>query len=125
MFNPTRRNIFKACLAGAVVSPFSNLAAASTASAKTCVNTDVKSGAKQGAKPVWGQGIEGQRKADLGNGTYLNPIIAGDHPDPTILKDGELGTHWPSLAKKYWHCVGTGFVQTQQSLLHLHSCRTR
>ena len=34
-------------------------------------------------------GIEGQRRADLGNGTYLNPIVAGDHPDPTVLKDGE------------------------------------
>ena len=33
-------------------------------------------------------GIEGQRVADLGNGTYLNPIVAGDHPDPTVLKDG-------------------------------------
>ena len=27
--------------------------------------------------------------ADLGNGTYLNPIVAGDHPDPSILKDGD------------------------------------
>ena len=36
----------------------------------------------------WNTGIEGQRKADLGDGTFLNPIIAGDHPDPTILKDG-------------------------------------
>jgi len=36
----------------------------------------------------WARGIEGQRKADLGNGTYLNPIMAGDHPDPSILKDG-------------------------------------
>ena len=34
------------------------------------------------------RGIEGQRKADLGNGFYLNPIMAGDHPDPSILKDG-------------------------------------
>jgi xylan 1,4-beta-xylosidase len=33
---------------------------------------------------------DGQRSADLGNGTYLNPIVAGDHPDPTILKDGEV-----------------------------------
>jgi len=32
---------------------------------------------------------DGLRCADLGNGTYLNPIIAGDHPDPTILKDGD------------------------------------
>jgi len=34
-------------------------------------------------------GIEGQRRADLGNGTYINPIVAGDHPDPTVLKDGD------------------------------------
>lgn len=38
---------------------------------------------------TWAQGIEGQRKADLGDGTFLNPIFAGDHPDPSILKDGE------------------------------------
>ncbi len=37
----------------------------------------------------WATGIEGQRKADLGDGTYLNPILPGDHPDPTILKDGD------------------------------------
>jgi xylan 1,4-beta-xylosidase len=36
----------------------------------------------------WGRGFDGQRKADRGDGTYLNPIMAGDHPDPTILKDG-------------------------------------
>lgn len=36
----------------------------------------------------WSPGFEGQRKADLGDGTFLNPIMAGDHPDPTILKDG-------------------------------------
>jgi len=38
---------------------------------------------------TWGRGIEGQRKADLGDGTFLNPILAGDHPDPSILKDGD------------------------------------
>ena len=37
----------------------------------------------------WARGIEGQRKADLGNGTFLNPILRGDHPDPSILKDGD------------------------------------
>jgi PelA/Pel-15E family pectate lyase len=37
----------------------------------------------------WGRGIEGQRIADLGNGYYLNPIVSGDHPDPSILKDGD------------------------------------
>ena len=37
---------------------------------------------------TWARGAEGQRRADLGNGSYLNPILAGDHPDPSILKDG-------------------------------------
>ncbi len=37
---------------------------------------------------TWAKGVEGQRKADLGDGTFLNPILAGDHPDPSILKDG-------------------------------------
>jgi xylan 1,4-beta-xylosidase len=36
----------------------------------------------------WARGVEGQRKADLGNGFFLNPIMPGDHPDPTVLKDG-------------------------------------
>ena len=40
------------------------------------------------APATWARGIEGQRKADLGNGLFLNPIMAGDHPDPTVLKDG-------------------------------------
>jgi len=38
----------------------------------------------------WARGHEGQRKADLGNATFLNPIMAGDHPDPSILKDGDV-----------------------------------
>ncbi len=37
---------------------------------------------------TWARGVEGQRKADLGNGFYLNPIVAGDHPDPSILREG-------------------------------------
>jgi len=38
---------------------------------------------------TWARGVEGQRKADLGTGYFLNPIVAGDHPDPSILKDGD------------------------------------
>ena len=38
---------------------------------------------------TWARGIEGQRKADLGDGTFLNPILSGDQPDPSILKDGD------------------------------------
>jgi beta-xylosidase len=41
------------------------------------------------ARVAWAEGFEGQRRADLGNGLYLNPIMAGDHPDPSILKDGD------------------------------------
>jgi xylan 1,4-beta-xylosidase len=37
----------------------------------------------------WGKGFEGQRKADLGNGRFLNPVFAGDHPDPALLRDGD------------------------------------
>jgi xylan 1,4-beta-xylosidase len=37
----------------------------------------------------WARGIENQRRADLGEGRYLNPILAGDHPDPTIIRDGD------------------------------------
>ncbi len=73
MATTSRRGIFQTLLAGAAMAPFSAVAA-STDEAVT--------------QPTWGRGIEGQRKADLGNGTYLNPIIPGDHPDPTILKDG-------------------------------------
>src|SRR5690606_12754087 len=56
----------------------------------------------------WDSGIEGQRKADLGNGAFLNPIVAGDHPDPTILKDG--GDYYMMVSSFYsypglviWH----------------------
>lgn len=38
--------------------------------------------------PGWARGAEGQRKADLGNGSYLNPILPGDRPDPSVLKMG-------------------------------------
>jgi xylan 1,4-beta-xylosidase len=44
--------------------------------------------AEMGAK-TWGEGPEGERRADLGNGWYRNPILPGDYPDPSILKDGD------------------------------------
>ena len=66
---------FKTLLAGTAA-----ITAASATSAATCT--------PPAARPAWGRGVEGQRQADLGNGYYQNPIIAGDHPDPTILKDG-------------------------------------
>jgi xylan 1,4-beta-xylosidase len=36
----------------------------------------------------WKRGFDNQRIADLGDGHFLNPLIAGDRPDPAILKDG-------------------------------------
>lgn len=42
---------------------------------------------KTAAMSLWSKGVEGQRRADLG-ATYLNPIVAGDRPDPSILRMG-------------------------------------
>jgi xylan 1,4-beta-xylosidase len=80
MLDITRRNIFKACLAGAAASPLTFIGGTQAA---PCTPTVAP------LRPQWARGIEGQRKADLGNGTFLNPILAGDHPDPTVLKDGD------------------------------------
>jgi len=66
----SRRDAFKTALVGAAAIQLPASAAAATREAH------------------FGVGIEGQRKADLGNGTFRNPIVPGDHPDPTILKDG-------------------------------------
>jgi xylan 1,4-beta-xylosidase len=38
--------------------------------------------------PRWGRGLDNQRIADRGDGTFLNPVVAGDRPDPAILKVG-------------------------------------
>ena len=38
--------------------------------------------------PGYKRGFDNQRIADLGDGRFLNPLLAGDHPDPAILKDG-------------------------------------
>ena len=73
-----RRNLFKGALAG-------GLASALPARGALADSADRSPGpARQ-----WGVGAEGQRKADLGNGLFQNPVVAGDHPDPTILKDGD------------------------------------
>jgi xylan 1,4-beta-xylosidase len=43
----------------------------------------------QRSTPTYRRGFDNQRIADLGNGTFLNPLMAGDHPDPTIMRDGK------------------------------------
>jgi xylan 1,4-beta-xylosidase len=37
----------------------------------------------------WARGIG---NAGLGSGTYLNPIMPGDHPDPSILRTATTTT---------------------------------
>ncbi len=87
MVDASRRTLFTSLLAGAAAAPF-----AVGADAHPSKKGATKKAAAQKTtveKPVaWGTGIEGQRRADLGDGTYRNPILPGDHPDPTILKDG-------------------------------------
>src|ERR1044071_8789790 len=58
---------------------------AATAAAPAAANATSGHGA---AVTGWGRGIEGQRKSDRGDGTFLNPIMSGDHPDPSLIRVG-------------------------------------
>jgi len=51
---------------------------------------------------------ENQRRADLGNGFYLNPILGGEYPDPSVVRVGEdyYLTHTPGRGMPgllIWH----------------------
>lgn len=70
---PTRRQTLVLALAGA------GLTLPGRAAAGDCPSPAL----------AWTPGIEGQRRADLGNGRYINPVLAGDRPDPNVLKDGD------------------------------------
>ncbi len=37
---------------------------------------------------VVSRGFDAQAKPDLGNGTFVNPVLSGDRPDPAVLQDG-------------------------------------
>ncbi|RST31317.1 xylan 1,4-beta-xylosidase [Sphingomonas ginkgonis] len=83
----SRREALKLWLAGAVGMP-----AMTSRAAAASLNDDLASAQETscGQSVVqWPRGIEGQRKADLGDGRYLNPVLAGDYPDPSVLKDGD------------------------------------
>lgn len=84
----TRREAIKMALAGTVSLPLM----VRTADAKVG-QQDSRAAWQETScgqqSPEWPRGIEGQRKADLGNGKYLNPILSGDYPDPSVLKDGD------------------------------------
>lgn len=76
-----RREAMKLALAGALGLPVAAAAADADGSARDAPASPTG--------PAWSRGIEGQRKADLGDGRFLNPVLPGDYPDPTILKDGD------------------------------------
>ncbi len=85
MTRTTRRDAFKFGFGAAAVS---SLAISGHASATPGSSPEGISPAVPIAK--YRRGIEGQRKADQDNGRLLNPVLAGDHPDPSILKDGDI-----------------------------------
>jgi beta-xylosidase len=62
------------------------LAGGATALAPRMANAAAAPG--PGKPDLWKRGIDNQRVADLGDGRFLNPVLAGDHPDPAVLKDG-------------------------------------
>ena len=88
------------------------------------------------ASSAGGPGFDGQRIADQRNGTYLNPIFAGDHPDPTILRDGDdyYLTHssfesspglliWHSRDLLNWQPVGPAVTTPLGSLFAVDLCK--
>ena len=78
----TRREALRLALASAGMTALPGEAVAASKGGR------VSGPAGQAPAGQWRQGIEGQRRADLGNGRFLNPVLAGDRPDPNILKDG-------------------------------------
>ena len=80
----TRRDLMRSALAAGEAGAGLTNSRGAEAAAQTTVGTCRRDA------PVWPRGPEGQRIADLGDGTFLNPIVAGDRPDPTILKDGDV-----------------------------------
>ena len=76
----SRRRFLQSSAAGAAIAALQRQALAEPAKHSI--------GSQQNSAPEATNGGEDQRHADLGNGEYLNPILAGDHPDPSILKDG-------------------------------------
>ncbi|GAA6186643.1 family 43 glycosylhydrolase [Aliiglaciecola sp. NS0011-25] len=79
MMDKNRRNFMTHSGAAIALLPFAAANAAPSKGEASC----------QMNLPQWSTGFENQRKAFVKKGQYLNPILAGDFPDPTILKDGD------------------------------------
>nr|WP_231708514.1 family 43 glycosylhydrolase [Sphingomonas populi] len=109
---------------GALIAPGLSAAASATQSRDDALAASQERSANQPV-PVWPRGIEGQRKADLGDGRYLNPILSGDYPDPSVLKDDDdyYMTHssfdaspglliWHSRDLVNWRPIGPALTQS-------------
>ncbi len=74
----TRRTAFQSLGAGslALLAPSFSPAGAQGSAASSSLDP--------WAHLAWAHGPEGQRRADLGDGRFLNPIFAGDRPDPAL-----------------------------------------
>ena len=73
---------------GALLGAGASVAATTTSNAAGAKAPAVPVCAGDWSKLRWATGFEGQRKPDLGDGTFLNPLVSGDHPDPSIVRDG-------------------------------------
>ncbi|WP_324696603.1 family 43 glycosylhydrolase [Novosphingobium aerophilum] len=83
-----RRDALKTALLGGIGLAAPTLAGREAAAGETGAGIAPPAPAPAPARH-WRRGFDGQRIADLGNGTMLNPVLSGDRPDPAILKDGE------------------------------------
>jgi xylan 1,4-beta-xylosidase len=75
-------------LAGIAAAPLT-MAACQTGSLVMRTEGEISPSGLDWSHLKWARGVEGQRRADLGDGRFLNPILSGDHPDPTIIRDGD------------------------------------
>ncbi len=74
---------------GLAAAPLAAKSAQTAPPANAASNPSPADGAKR-SSARWSAGVEGQRRADLGDGNYRNPVLAGDQPDPSVLKDGSV-----------------------------------
>lgn len=125
---PSRRDLFKFSVLPLAAAATGQRAGAATSASAAAASQEASCG-----DPLieWPRGVEGQRKADLGDGRFLNPVLSGDYPDPSVLKDGDdyYMTHssfdaapglliwhsrdlvnWRPLAPALARPLGTGFA---------------
>src|SRR6516162_7180692 len=79
-----RRTLLRSILLGMVGVAGKSLVPLASANAETKKN--LRASAEPGCAPMWPawrSGFDGQSRADLGDGRFVNPIMSGDRPDPT------------------------------------------